>query len=67
MPRPKVTKDMTTSNVARLLNMSSSKVVSWIESGALPAPTHIDENGVRYFDNEWLEEAKVIVNRKVMV
>lgn len=67
MPRPKVTRNRTISNVARELKMSNSTIIYWIEHGSLPEPTHIDENGVRYFDEEWLEEAKVIVNRKVNV
>jgi hypothetical protein len=67
MPRPKVSRYMTTSNVAKELNMSNGSVRNWIDHGALPEATYIDENSVRYFDAEWLEEAKEIVNRKVKV
>jgi len=64
MPRPRVTSQMTTSQVARQLGMSVGRVVSWVERGALPPPSFIDNNGVRYFDLEWLRKAKEIVESK---
>lgn len=64
MPRPQVTSMMTTSNVARELGMGSGQVISWIEHDALPKPTKVDGNGVRYFDDEWLKKAREIVNKK---
>lgn len=64
MPRPRVTSEMTTTNVARELGMSTGQLISWIERGALPPPTSIDNNGVRYFDLEWLNKAREIVTRK---
>jgi len=64
MPRPRVTSQMTTGQVARQLGMSVGRVVSWVERGALPPPSFIDNNGVRYFDLEWLRKAKEIVESK---
>ena len=64
MPRPRVTSQLTTSEVARQLGMSIGRVVSWVGRGALPPPSLIDNNGVRYFDREWLVKAKEIVERK---
>ncbi|GAH97076.1 unnamed protein product, partial [marine sediment metagenome] len=32
--------------------------------GALPPPSFIDNNGVRYFDQEWLRKAKEVVEVK---
>jgi len=55
---------MTTSQVARELGMNKSRVVSWVERGALPPPSFTDNNGVRYFDQEWLRKAKEIVESK---
>lgn len=64
MPRPKVRREMTTTAVAKELGMSVNKLVSWIDNDALPAPTYIDENGVRYFNKAWLDEAWEILNMK---
>ena len=64
MPRPKVNSQMTTTPVARHLGMSPSKLISWVEHGALPPPSSIDQNGVRYFDHGWLRKAKQILRNK---
>ncbi|MBA7562929.1 hypothetical protein ES708_04582 [subsurface metagenome] len=64
MPRPKVTSQLTTAQVAKQFGMSPSKLVSWVERGALPPPSSIDRNGVRYFDQEWLRKAKQILRNK---
>ena len=64
MPRPRVTSQLTTRQVARELGMSVGQVISWVERGALPPPSFIDNNGVRYFDQEWLRKAKEIVKSK---
>jgi len=64
MPRPRVSSQLTTSQVARQLGMKKGRVVSWVERGALPPPSFIDNNGVRYFDLEWLRKAKEIVESK---
>ena len=64
MPRPRVTSQMTTTQVARELGMKVGQVVSWVAHGALPPPSFIDNNGVRYFDQEWLRRAKEIVKVK---
>ncbi len=64
MPRPRVTSQMTTTEVGRKLRMSVDQVISWVEHGALPRPSFIDNNGVRYFDQEWLGKAEEIVNSK---
>ena len=64
MPRPRVTSQLTTSEVAKQLGMSVGRVVSWVERGALPPPSFTDNNGVRYFDQEWLKRAKEIIESK---
>jgi len=51
MPRPRVTSQMTTSQVARQLDMGLDQMVNWIARGVLPPPSFIDNNGVRYFDH----------------
>ena len=55
---------MTTTQVARQLGMSVGQVASWVERGALPRPSFIDNNGVRYFDQEWFKKAQEIVKSK---
>ena len=64
MPRPRVTSQMTTARVARELGMKIGQVVSWVERGALPPPTSTDQNGVRYFDQEWLKKARETVRSR---
>ena len=60
-----MTNQLTTSQVARQLGMSAGRVVSWVERGALPPASFIDNNGVRYFDQEWLRKAKEVIKVKV--
>ncbi len=64
MPRPRVTSQMTTTVVAKHLGMKVGQLLSWVEHGALPPPTFIDNNGVRYFDQEWFKKAQEIVKSK---
>lgn len=64
MARPRVTNQMTTTEVTRQLGMKISQLLSWIEHGALPPPSFIDNNGVRYFDQKWLKKSQVIVKSK---
>jgi len=64
MPRPRVTSQMTTTQAARQLGMTVDQLVSWVERGALPPPSFIDNNSVRYFDQKWLRKAQEIVKRK---
>ena len=64
MPRPRLTSQMTTTQVAKELGMTVGQVVSWVEHEVLPPPSFTDNNGVRYFDQEWLIRAKEIVKIK---
>ena len=64
MPRPMVSSQMTTTQVARGLGMKVGQLLSWVERGALPPPSFIDNNGVRYFDQDWLKKAQEIVKSK---
>ena len=65
MPRPKLRPEpyFTSTQVASRLGMDATPLVRWIERGVLPAPTSIDES-VRYFAQEWIEKARVIVKMK---
>jgi len=64
MARPRVNMDMTTTIVARELGMGTGQLVRWVDYGALPPPSHIDKNGVRYFNRDWLANAREIVRQK---
>ena len=64
MARPRVTSQMTTTQVARMLGMKVTQLVNWVEHGALPPPSFVDNNGVRYFDQQWLRKARDIVKNK---
>ena len=66
MPRPRVTGQMTTTQAAKHLGMSQGQLISWVERGAFPPPSFIDNNSVRYFDQEWLNRATEILERKRM-
>ncbi len=59
-----MTSQMTTTEVARQLNMRVGQVVSWVERGVLPLPSFVDNNGVRYFDQDWLRKVGEIVKSK---
>lgn len=64
MPRPRVTSQMTTTEVAKKLGIGDSQLLSWIEGGVLLPPSFIDSNGVRYFDKKWFKKAQGIVKTK---
>ncbi len=64
MPRPRVTSQLTTTQVARHLRMNVGQVISWVQRGVLPPPTFIDNNRTRYFDMEWLRKAREIVETR---
>ncbi len=51
----RVTSQMTTTLVAKHLGMKVSQLLRCVERGALPPPSFIDNNGVRYSDQEWSE------------
>ncbi len=63
MPRPRLTGLMTTGKVARELRVSTDTVVRWVKCEMLPPPTRIDNNGVRYFDQKWLEKAREVFSK----
>jgi len=64
MPRPRLTGKRTTSEASRELGMDSKKFLRWLKRGVLPQPSFIDNNGVRYFDQVWLQDAKKILRIK---
>ena len=67
MPRPRVTGQLATTEVANQLGLSVSRMLSWVERGALLPPSFTDNNGVRYFDREWMRKAKEVVKIKGII
>ncbi|MBA7465900.1 hypothetical protein ES707_01072 [subsurface metagenome] len=55
---------MTTREASRKLQMGVETMLRWLKQGVLPPPSFIDNNGVRYFDQDWLRNAKEIVKSK---
>jgi len=55
---------MTSTRVAKQLGIKVGQLLNWVERGALPPPSFIDSNGVRYFDQKWLKKAKEIIQSK---
>ena len=58
MPRLRVSGEMTTTIVARELGIGRNQLTRWVDRGALLAPTRRDHNGVRYFNQDWLDRAR---------
>jgi DNA-binding transcriptional regulator YiaG len=42
MPRPRVTSQLTTTEVAKQLGIKVRHLLSWVERGVLPPPSFID-------------------------
>ena len=53
----------TTRQVAKILEISRAQLIRRLRRGVLPKPTSVDENGTRLFDQEWVDEAKVLLRR----
>ena len=61
MPRPTVGdyyKYMTSSDVRRKLGISEYQLNTRLAQNVFPAPTKVDQRGVRYFDEAWLQAAQ---------
>jgi hypothetical protein len=46
------------------LDLTEEKFNRRLQQGILPAPTHINTHGVRFFDDAWLDAARAIVERE---
>ena len=61
MPRPKVGdyyRFMTSTDVCRKLGITEYQLNTRLAQGVFPAPTRVDQQGVRYFDEDWLRAAQ---------
>ena len=64
MARPRVNSSMTTTIVASELGIGIGQLINWVGRGALPPASFVDNNGVRYFDPDWLDRAREIVKQR---
>jgi len=61
MPRPRVGdyyRFMTSTDVCRKLGITEYQLNSRLAQGVFPAPTKVDQPGVKYFDEDWLHAAR---------
>jgi len=64
MPTPKLTlayKYLTAPEVQERLKLSRYQLDHRIQLGILPNPTFVDTTGVRYFDDSWVNIARIIL------
>jgi len=65
MPRPRVGdyyRFMTSTDVRRKLGISEYQLNSRLAQGVFPAPTMVDSQGVRYFNEDWLRATREIMD-----
>ena len=68
MPNRKVElalKYLTAPQVRKRLGLSRWQLDLRIERGIFPKPTHTENSGVRYFDENWVRIAETILNNAV--
>ncbi len=64
MPRPRVGdyyRFMTSTDMCRKLGISEYQLNTRLTQGVFPPPTMVDQQGVRYFDEDWLLAAQEIL------
>lgn len=54
-------KYMTLPQAAQRLEIHPAKLRRRLKEGIFPIPTFINEHGLKFFDEEWLKNAKVIL------
>ena len=68
MPTPKLNlayKYLTAPEVQKELGLSRYQLLYRIQLGILPKPTFVDTTSVRYFDEDWVKIARIILNNAV--
>jgi CO/xanthine dehydrogenase Mo-binding subunit len=64
MPGPRISeqyKYMTIPQAAKRLGIHPAKLRRRLRDGVFPPPTFINEYGLNFFDEDWLEEARTIL------
>jgi len=54
-------KYMTLPQAAQRLGIHPAKLRRRLRDGIFPAPTFVNEYGLKFFDEEWIRKAKVIL------
>jgi len=52
---------MTLPQAAERLSIHPAKLRRRIKAGVFPAPTFVNEYGLKFFDEDWIKEAQVIL------
>ena len=55
-------KYMTVPQAANRLGMHAAKLRRRLRHGIFPAPTFVNEYGLKFFDEEWLDQAQAILS-----
>jgi len=55
-------KYMTLPQAAKRLGLHQAKLRRRLKDGLLPPPTYINEYGLKFFDEGWLKQAKIILD-----
>ena len=66
MPRPRVGdyyRFMTSTDVCRKLGITEYQLNTRLTQGVFPAPIRVDQQGVRYFDEDWLLATQEILKQ----
>lgn len=64
MAGPKIAeryKYMTLPQAAKRLGLHPAKLRRRLKAGVFPAPTFVNEYGLKFFDEEWINEAQAIL------
>ena len=65
MPGPRIIeryKYLTLPQAAIQLGIHQAKLRRRLKDDLLPAPTYINEYGLKFFDEDWLNRAKIIID-----
>jgi hypothetical protein len=57
-------KFMTATETRVILGLSRYQMDERIRRGILPSPTLIDDSGVRFFDQKWVDQAQDILSKR---
>jgi len=54
-------KYMTLPQAAKCLGMHPAKLRRRLKDGIFPSPTYVNEYGLKFFDEQWLKQARAIL------
>ena len=54
-------KYMTFPQAAERLGIHPTKLRRWLKDGIFPVPTYVNEYGLKFFDEDWINKARTIL------